>query len=112
MVKNITVNDLRKRITLCKTVNRFDGEQNLIRQVVPMKTVWAKVEEKRAAINETQAGQKPVITYLFTIRKTDVSEVKTVMYNGKTLEMYTPLYTDNPAFIQFEAGETDGTVIS
>lgn len=114
-MREYTVNSLTKRVTLCKTANSFDDERNLIRNIVPWRSVWACVEEKRASIEQTLTGQRPVIVYVITIRKTDVSEVKTVMYNGKTLEMQTPIFLENPAcgqaFMQFEAVETDGTVV-
>lgn len=110
-MKAYTVNDLRHRITLCKTISTFDDEHNLIRQIVPVRTVWACVEAKRANIEETMTGQKPTVTYLITIRKTDASDIQTAKYKGKTLEMRSPVYTDNMQFLQFEAVETNGTVL-
>lgn len=110
-MKNYNVNMLKHRVTLCKTVNSFDEERNFIRQIVPFRTVWACVEERRASVDETLTGQKPTISYLITIRRTDVSEIKTCMYNNKVLEMRSPIYTDNMAFMQFEAVETNGTVL-
>lgn len=111
MVKSVTVNDLRSRIVLCKSVDSFDDENNLIRNITEYKPIWAKVEEKRAAVDETQVGQKPIVNYVITIRKMDLSDIKTVKYKGKILEMRTPFFTDNPAFIQFEAGEIDGEIL-
>ena len=110
-MREYSVNALNKRIVLCKTEVTFDEERNMIRRVVPFRSVWACVEEKRAAVDETITGQKATVTYLMTIRTTDVSEIRTVMYHGKTLEMRSPIYLENPAFMQFEAVENDGTVL-
>lgn len=87
----IPLSDFRTKITLLTASVTVDNELNRIIGKVPNKEVWAAVEVKSAAVDNTAAGVRPELHYKFYIRKQDI-RCDFVRYKGKVLTLTAPWY--------------------
>lgn len=103
-MKEPTIAELREKITLCRLVSTVDNELNRVETIEPVQTVWARAEVRSSNVDDTSAGTRPVIRYIFTIRNQSI-QCDCVQWHGKTLYLDRPYYTLSPKYIVIEAVE-------
>lgn len=103
-MKEPTIAELRERITLCRLASTVDSELNRIETVVPVQEVWARAEVRSSNVDDTTAGTRPELRYVFTIRYQSIN-CDCIQWHGKTLYLDRPWYAISPRFIVIEAVE-------
>lgn len=106
-MKEPTIAELREKITLCKLTSTVDSELNRIETVTPVQTVWARAEVRSSNVDDTTAGTRPELRYIFTIRNQSI-QCDCVQWHGKTLYLDRPWYALNQRYIVIEAVEIAG----
>lgn len=102
---NITVDDLKQRITIQKAVTTQDEEANVITTYQNDGERWAKVDVKNANNKSSDAEWYRQVSYRITMRKTPLQYNSRIIYCGKTLTLTAPVYDVDNAFTVANAVE-------
>lgn len=102
---NITVDDLKQRVTIQKAVTTQDEEANVITTYQNDGERWAKVDVKNANNKSSDAEWYRQVAYRITMRKTPLQYNSRIIYCGKTLTLTAPVYDVDNAFTVVNAVE-------
>ena len=104
-MKRLKIADFRDKVSLKIAVLTVDSELNRTEALQTAKVVWANVEVRSTTIEETQAGHKPQLKYVITMRNQNVV-FDYLEYKGKLLVPTGPWYVVENKYIVVEAEET------